>query len=188
MRSLGRPEVLRSAIIAGLGSALVCWPRIATAPRPRYPAWYLEAVVLLGSILLWGFVFAWHTRSTPAARFYIEGGYWALSPGDHYRVGSGAVLALCARPVAAGQSPRGLPHHDRAMAGDDPLQPGSEATLRGLRPVCLAHTVVWQERTGVYTHGHVRSRCRGHPGIPLPCPPGGGAVLSWALSWCWQAK
>ncbi len=72
MRSLGRPEVLRSAIIAGLGSALVCWPRIATAPRPRYPAWYLEAVVLLGSILLWGFVFAWHTQYTQRPVFTLK--------------------------------------------------------------------------------------------------------------------
>jgi hypothetical protein len=52
MRSLERPEVLKSAIIAGLGTALACWPRITTEPRLRYPAWYLEAVVLLGSIVL----------------------------------------------------------------------------------------------------------------------------------------
>jgi hypothetical protein len=72
MRSLGRPEVLRSAIIAGLGSALVCWPRIVTAPHQRYPAWYLEAVVLLGSILLWGFVFAWHTQYTQRPVFTLK--------------------------------------------------------------------------------------------------------------------
>jgi hypothetical protein len=72
MRSLGRPEVLRSAIIAGVGSALVCWPRIATAPHPRYPAWYLEAVVLLGSIVLWGFVFAWHTQYTQRPVFTLK--------------------------------------------------------------------------------------------------------------------
>jgi hypothetical protein len=62
MRSLGRPEVLKSAIIAALCSASACWPRIATAPHLSYPAWYLEAVAFLGSIVLWAFVFAWHTR------------------------------------------------------------------------------------------------------------------------------
>ena len=83
MRSLGRPEVLRSAIIAGLCSALVCWPRIATAPHQRYPAWYLEAVVLLGSIVLWGFVFAWHTQYTQRPVFTLKVAIWAISPGDH---------------------------------------------------------------------------------------------------------
>jgi len=58
--------------MAGLGSALVCWPRIAMAPHPRYPAWYLEAVVLLGSILLWGFVFAWHTQYTQRPVFTLN--------------------------------------------------------------------------------------------------------------------
>lgn len=72
MRSLGRPEVLRLAIIAGLCSAVVCWPRIATVPHQRYPVWYLEAVVLLGSIVLWGFVFAWHTLYTQRPVFTLK--------------------------------------------------------------------------------------------------------------------
>jgi len=79
MRSLGRPEVLRSAIIAGLCSALVCWPRIATVPHQRYPVWYLEAVVLLGSIVLWGFVFAWHTQYTQRPVFTLKVGAWPLA-------------------------------------------------------------------------------------------------------------
>ena len=83
MRSLARPEVLRSAIIAGLCSTLVCWPRIATAPHQRYPVWYLEAVVLSGSIVLWGFVFAWHTQYTQRAVFTLKvaGGPFALATG-----------------------------------------------------------------------------------------------------------
>jgi hypothetical protein len=74
MRSFGRPEVLRSAIIAGSCSALVCWPRIATAPHQRLPVWYLEAVVLLGSVVLWGFVFAWHTQYTQRPVFTLKPG------------------------------------------------------------------------------------------------------------------
>lgn len=72
MRSLGRPEVLKSAILAGWCIALVCWPRIATAPDQRLPVWYLEAVVLLGSIVLWGFVFAWHTQYTHRPVFTLK--------------------------------------------------------------------------------------------------------------------
>jgi hypothetical protein len=72
MRSLGRPKVLRSALVAGLCTAAVCWPRIATAPHQRYPVWYLEAVVLLGSVVLWGFVFAWHTQYTQRPVFTLK--------------------------------------------------------------------------------------------------------------------
>jgi hypothetical protein len=79
MRSLARPEVLRSAIIAGLCSALVCWPRIATAPHQRYPVWYLEAVALSGSILLWGFVFAWHTQYTQRPVFTLKLAVWPFA-------------------------------------------------------------------------------------------------------------
>jgi hypothetical protein len=79
MRSFGRPEVLRSAIFAGFGTALVCWPRIATAPHQRLPAWYLEAVVLLGSIVLWGFVFAWHTQYTQHPVFTLKVGAWPFA-------------------------------------------------------------------------------------------------------------
>ena len=83
MRSFGRPQVLWSAIIAGLCSALVCWPRIATASHQRYPVWYLEAVVLLGSIVLWGFVFAWHTQYTQRPVFTLKVGVrpFALATG-----------------------------------------------------------------------------------------------------------
>jgi hypothetical protein len=90
MRLLGRPEVLRSAIIAGLCSAVVCWPRIATAPHQRYPAYYLEAVVLLGSIVLWGFVFAWHTHYTqrPVFTFRVPAWPFALA------IGTGLAAAL----------------------------------------------------------------------------------------------
>ena len=78
MRSFGRPEVLRSAILAGSCSALVCWPRIAAAPHQGLPVWYLEAVVLLGSIVLWGFVFAWHTQYTQRPVFTLKVGAWPL--------------------------------------------------------------------------------------------------------------
>jgi hypothetical protein len=79
MRSLGRPEVLKWAILAGLGTALVCWPRIATAPHQRFPVWYLEALVLLGSIVLWGFVFAWHRQYTQRQVFTLKVGAWPLT-------------------------------------------------------------------------------------------------------------
>ncbi|HWI56642.1 MAG TPA: hypothetical protein VNZ22_05415 [Bacillota bacterium] len=64
MRALGQPKVLKSAALAALFTAALCYPRLALAPQRLLPVWYLEAVLLLGGTFLWGFVFAWHTRYT----------------------------------------------------------------------------------------------------------------------------
>ncbi len=62
MRSLAKPEVLKSAVIAGCLTALVCYPRLYLATKLSYPVWYLESILFLGSIVLWAFVFAWYTQ------------------------------------------------------------------------------------------------------------------------------
>lgn len=62
MRSLAQPEVLKSASLAALLTALGCYPRFRLASPQTYPVWYLESVLFLGGIVLWGFVFAWHTQ------------------------------------------------------------------------------------------------------------------------------
>jgi hypothetical protein len=48
---------------------VACYPRLAYWPRPAYPIWYLEAVLLLGGFVLWAFVFAWHREYTNRAVF-----------------------------------------------------------------------------------------------------------------------
>ena len=90
MRLLGRPEVLRSAIIAGLCSALVCWPRIATAPHQRYPLGIWRRWYSLGSIVLWGFVFAWHAQYTQRPVFTLKVAAWPLA----LTTGAGLATAL----------------------------------------------------------------------------------------------
>lgn len=62
MRSLAETKVLMHAAVAALIGALACYPRIAHWPRPAYPIWYLEAVLLVGGFVLWAFVFAWHAK------------------------------------------------------------------------------------------------------------------------------
>jgi hypothetical protein len=84
MRSLGKPEVLQAALVAGLVTALACWPRVAIASHQHYSVWYFwyaEAVALLGSIVLWGFVFAWHTQYSqrPVFTLRIGSGAFALA-------------------------------------------------------------------------------------------------------------
>ena len=62
MRSLAQPEVLKLAGTGALASALACYPRLSLWPHRNYPIWYLEAIIFLGGIFLWAFVFAWHTK------------------------------------------------------------------------------------------------------------------------------
>ena len=62
VRNLAKTEVVKSAAIATLAGAMVCYPRLALWPNRSYPIWYLEAVLLLGGFVLWAFVFAWHTK------------------------------------------------------------------------------------------------------------------------------
>jgi hypothetical protein len=64
MRSLAQPGVLKSAGTAALLSALACYPRLFLWIRRPYALWYLEAVLFLCGIVLWAFVFGWHTKYT----------------------------------------------------------------------------------------------------------------------------
>jgi hypothetical protein len=61
MRRLADPNVLRSAILAALLTTLACAPRVLLWTTRPYTLGYLEAVLFFGSIVLWAFVFAWHT-------------------------------------------------------------------------------------------------------------------------------
>ena len=74
MRLLAQPGVLIRAVIAGLATALASYPRIALWMNPSRPIWYLEAMIFLCSIVLWGFVFAWHEPYVrrPVWRFRLE--------------------------------------------------------------------------------------------------------------------
>ncbi len=72
MRHLIQPRVLNLAIIAGLASALACYPRVSLWLNRPGPVWYLEAMVFLCATMLWGFVFAWHTQYTNRPVFVLK--------------------------------------------------------------------------------------------------------------------
>lgn len=72
MRRLAQPEVLKSAGVAALATSLACYPRLALWPQRLYPVWYMESIVFLGGIVLWAFVFAWHTEYTDRPVFTLE--------------------------------------------------------------------------------------------------------------------
>src|SRR5258706_3563023 len=88
MRALAEPEVLRRAALAAIVSALACFPRLQAWETRIYPIWYLETVLFLGAIVLWGFVFAWHTK-------YSGGPVFTFRP--HRVAFIAATVAGCAR-------------------------------------------------------------------------------------------
>lgn len=72
MRHLLQPRVLNLASIAALITALACYPRLSLWLNRAAPIWYLEATIFLCSIVLWGFVFAWHTPYTNRPVFVLK--------------------------------------------------------------------------------------------------------------------
>ena len=62
MCNLAQPRVLILATIAALATTLACYPRLAFWLNRSVPIWYLEAVIFVCGIILWSFVFAWHTQ------------------------------------------------------------------------------------------------------------------------------
>ena len=72
MRLLLQTRVLNRASVAALISALACYPRLLLWPNHPGPIWYLEATILLCGIMLWSFVFAWHTACTNRPVFLLK--------------------------------------------------------------------------------------------------------------------
>jgi hypothetical protein len=72
MRNLAQPRVLKLAAIASLVTTLACYPRLPLWLNRSFPIWYLEAVMFFCGIVLWGFVFAWHTLFTHRPVFALK--------------------------------------------------------------------------------------------------------------------
>jgi hypothetical protein len=81
VRHLFQPDILKSAALAALATSLACCPRLVLWTDRRYPLWYLESVIFLCAIVLWAFVFAWHTRHAqrPVFTLKIEGAPFAAA-------------------------------------------------------------------------------------------------------------
>jgi len=72
MRHLLQPQVLKMASAAALVSALACYPRLSLWLNRPGPVWYLEAIIFVCAMMLWGFVFAWHTPYTNRPVFVLN--------------------------------------------------------------------------------------------------------------------
>jgi len=76
VRDFLQPRVLKWAVIAALVSTLASYPRLSFWLNRPYVLWYMVAAIFFCAIILWGFVFAWHTKYThqPVFVFKLEPG------------------------------------------------------------------------------------------------------------------
>jgi hypothetical protein len=72
MRNLAQSRVLKLAGIAALATTLACYPSLLFWMNRTVPLWYLEAVIFFCGIILWSFVFAWHTRYSHRSVFTLK--------------------------------------------------------------------------------------------------------------------
>src|ERR1035437_363293 len=72
MRHLAQPRVLKLAAIASLVTTLACYLRLAHWLNRSDPVWLLTGVIFFCSIVLWSFVFAWHTQYTHRPVFTLK--------------------------------------------------------------------------------------------------------------------
>jgi hypothetical protein len=75
VRDLTQAGTLKSAALASTVTACACYPRLLLWTKRLYPLWYLETVLFFGTIVLWAFVFAWHTKYSGLPVFTIKPGF-----------------------------------------------------------------------------------------------------------------
>ena len=101
VRHLLQPRILNLAVIAALASAVACYPRLALWLNRSAPVWYLEGAIFLCGIVLWGFVFAWHTQYTHRPVFVLK-----LEPRLFVGVTAAAIIAAAVFDLAIDPSLR----------------------------------------------------------------------------------
>ncbi len=109
MRALAQPEVLRAATIAALASSVASYPRLSQWSTRIYPLWYLEALLFLGGIVLWAFVFAWHTKYTQRRVFTLNLGLAPLGLATFSGILLGLLLHLFVDPALRARTPEDYP-------------------------------------------------------------------------------
>jgi hypothetical protein len=98
MRDLAEHRVLKRAATAAFVCALASYPRLALWPNRLYPLWYLGALLVLGGTVLWGFVFAWHTKYTGRPVFTLKVPRYAFLLATFSGIGAAVLLHFVVDP------------------------------------------------------------------------------------------
>src|SRR5262249_54732309 len=107
--TLTQPAVLKSSALAAALMSLACLPRLSMAAELRYPIWYLEALLFLGGIVLWAFVFAWYPKYTNRPLFTLRVGWLLWSFATIAGIGGAILLHYLIDAALQGRTPSEFP-------------------------------------------------------------------------------
>jgi hypothetical protein len=109
MHHLAQPRVLLLASLASLVTTLACYLRLAHWLKRSDPLWLAVAMIFFCGIVMWGFVFAWHTLYTrrPVFTFKIEPRLFVTVTVTAIAVA--AIFHLCIDPVLRVKTPEDYP-------------------------------------------------------------------------------
>jgi hypothetical protein len=96
-------------VIGGLATALACYPRLLLWAKRPLPLWYLELNILLGTIVLWAFVFAWHKPYTNRPVFNLRCGLVPFLSATAAGLLSAVVLYVFLDPTLRLRTPEDYP-------------------------------------------------------------------------------
>jgi hypothetical protein len=109
VRDLTRPGVIKTTVYAALATAILCLPRLSMWSNRGYPIWYLDGVIFAVGFVLWGFVFAWHTKYTEQPVFSRNISARAFVFATLAGIGVAFALRLFLDPLAKHATPEDYP-------------------------------------------------------------------------------
>ena len=109
MRDFAQPKVMVSAASAAALTALACYPQLALWPARPQMLWILEAILFPCAFVLWGLVFAWHTRYSGRPIFPAKISYRLLTGAVMGGLVVGAILHFCFDPMLRQKLPGEYP-------------------------------------------------------------------------------
>jgi hypothetical protein len=109
VRDLAQPETLKSAALAAGLTAVACCPRLLLWTKRVYVMWYLEATIFLCSMVLWAFVFAWHTKYCRRSVFTLKPGGALFAAATLAGVLGSVALRLFIDPALRSRAPEEYP-------------------------------------------------------------------------------
>ena len=121
MQHLLQPQTLKAASIAAAVSALACYPQLAAHPISQFPLWFLEANVFVCTVILWGFVFAWHTPYTGKSVFILKQEPKIFIIATVVGLGIAAIFHLCFDPALRAKFPKEYPQDLQAWLASVPF-------------------------------------------------------------------
>jgi hypothetical protein len=109
VRRLAQPETLKSAVVAAGITALACYPRLRLWTGRVLPLWYLESLLFLGTIVLWAFVFAWHTHYSGRPVLTLKPGWSPFAAATFVGVVGALALHHFLDPALRARTPEDFP-------------------------------------------------------------------------------